>query len=164
MRVHHYHAGHVQSELAFARPRAPLAAIVHEHVGWIDPSSVPICLRELPSGNIPLIIYVHGSVGGYDAFAAGLHDAATIVRSHGPASGVQANLTALGARLLFNRPLKDFTNRPQERGSHNTQHDSARTRLVSSLIVRSGQNRREAFAARPCQISRDRVIRRHYCE
>ena len=68
-------------------------------------------MRELPSGNIPLIIYFQGNVEGRDAFTAGLHETAAIVRSCGPASGVQANLTALGARLLYHRPLVDFTNR-----------------------------------------------------
>ncbi len=100
----------MQFELAFARPPASLGGIAREYVGWIDRSQAPVCLREVPSGNIPLIIYFQGHVDGREAFIAGLHESATIVRSCGPASGVQANLTALGARLLFNRPLVDFTN------------------------------------------------------
>ena len=55
MRVNQYRAGDVQFELAFATPPPALAGITREYVGWIDRSSASVCLREVPSANIPLI-------------------------------------------------------------------------------------------------------------
>jgi AraC-like DNA-binding protein len=42
---------------------------------------------------------------------AGLHDVFTTSESAGPNFGVQIDLTALGARLLYGRPLEEFANR-----------------------------------------------------
>ena len=100
----------MQFELASAAPAATLTGLVREYVGWFDWSSTPTSLRELPSGDIPLIIYFDGRPSGREAFTAGLHDAAVIATLTGPAGGVQANLTALGARLFFDRPLAGLTN------------------------------------------------------
>lgn len=100
----------MEFELAFAAPPAPLAGFVRDYTGWIDRSGAPVSMRALPSGNIPLIIYFEGRAGDHDAFTAGLHDTAAIVTSSGRAGGVQANLTTLGARLFFDRPLADFAN------------------------------------------------------
>jgi AraC-like DNA-binding protein len=111
VRVHHHQSEQLQFELAVAQPPASLTGLVREYVGWIDRSPSQLALRELPSGSIPLIIHFKGRVGGHDSFTAGLHDAATIVRSDQPTAGVQANFTALGACLFFNRPLADFSNR-----------------------------------------------------
>jgi AraC-like DNA-binding protein len=112
--IRRYVSAEMKFELAFAVPAAPLAGIVGEYSGWIDRSTTPVCLRELPCGTIPVIVYFDGRAGGpggHDAFTAGLHDKASLATSTGPASGVQANLTARGARLLFNRPLADLANR-----------------------------------------------------
>jgi AraC-like DNA-binding protein len=65
----------------------------------------------VPSGDVPLVILFQGKTDQRDIFTSGLHDSATIVKSDGPTAGVQANLTAVGARLFFNQPLCDFTNR-----------------------------------------------------
>jgi len=110
VRVQHYESAELQFELAVAAPPASLAGLVRQYTGWIDRSTVPVCLRELPSGHIPLIVYFDGRVGDGDAFTAGLHDTAALVTSAGPAAGVQADMTALGARLLFDRPLAGFRN------------------------------------------------------
>ena len=110
MRVHHHRSAELHFELAFAAPPAALAGVVRQYAGWIDQSTAPVCLRALPSGNIPLIIYFDGRVGDGDAFTAGLYDTATLVTSAGPAAGVQADMTTLGARLLFDRPVADFRN------------------------------------------------------
>jgi AraC-like DNA-binding protein len=103
----------MQFELASTAPSAALTGLVREYVGWFDWSSTPTSLRELPSGDIPLIVYFEGHPGGRDAFTAGLHDTAVIATFTGPVGGVQANLTALGARLFFDRPLANLTNRTE---------------------------------------------------
>ena len=112
-------------ELAFSAPHPNLCAYVREYVGGVERSAVPVCRRELPSGNIPLIINFDGVVRErkpngslasteHRIFTAGLHDAFTIVESSGPSHGIQINFTALGARLFFDRPLGEFANRTIE--------------------------------------------------
>lgn len=111
MRIHRHHSAELRFELAFAQPTPALAGVVRQYAGWIDWSPVQRGLRELPSGDVPLIILFQGKTNQYDIFTAGLHDSATIVKSDGPTAGVQANFTALGARRFFNQPLSAFTNR-----------------------------------------------------
>jgi AraC-like DNA-binding protein len=111
-------------ELAFAAPARDLTPYVGEYVGWLDCSSTAVMRRELPSGNIPLIINFRGRVrerkaaahgwSEHSSFAAGLHTAHTIVESSGPNEGLQVNFTALGARLFFDRPLAELTDRSVE--------------------------------------------------
>jgi AraC-like DNA-binding protein len=111
----------MQFEVAFAAPARGLAAYVREYVGWVDRSSAPVCRRELPSGNVPLIVNFGARVRERKAasvewiehgtFTAGLHDAYTVVESAGPNEGLQVNFTALGARLFYDRPLAGLANR-----------------------------------------------------
>jgi AraC-like DNA-binding protein len=110
----------MQFELAFAAPAMALRPYVREYVGWFDRSRTPSCRRELPSGNVPLIINFGSRVrerkagsdhwNAYGTFTAGLHEAFTVVESAGPNQGLQVNFTAVGARLFYDRPLSDFTN------------------------------------------------------
>ena len=95
-------------ELARSAPAAGLRSFVREYAGWIDYAGTTARLRELPSGNVPLIIHFEGTV--QSAFTAGLHETATVVESSGTGAGLQVTFTALGARLFFNRPLADLTN------------------------------------------------------
>jgi AraC-like DNA-binding protein len=111
----------MQFEVAFAAPARGLAAYVREYVGWVDRSSLPVRRRELPSGNVPLVINFGARVRERKAasaewtehgtFTAGLHDAYTLVESAGPSEGLQVDFTALGARLFYDRPLGDLSNR-----------------------------------------------------
>lgn len=112
-------------ELAFSAPDPSLCAYVRQYVGGFERASTPVCRRELPSGDIPLIINFDGIVrerksdgpsgwAEHKTFTAGLHDAFTIVESSGPSHGIQVNFTALGARLFYDRQLADFTNRTIE--------------------------------------------------
>jgi AraC-like DNA-binding protein len=111
MRVHRHHSAELRFELAFAPPAPALTRVVRQYAGWIDWSTVQRGLREVPSGDMPLVILFQGKTDRRDIFTSGLHDSATIVKSDGPTAGVQADLTAVGARLFFNQPLSDFTNR-----------------------------------------------------
>lgn len=114
----------MQFELAFAAPVRALRMYVREYVGWSDRSRTPARRRELPSGNVPLIINFGSRVrerkafsdhwSEYGTFTAGLHEAFTVVESAGPNLGIQVNFTAIGARLFYDRPLADFTNRTVE--------------------------------------------------
>lgn len=127
MRVHRHHSAELQFELAFAPPVPALAGVVRQYAGWIDWSTVQRGLREVPSGDVPIVILFQGKTDRRDIFTSGLHDSATIVKSDGPTAGVQANLTAVGARLFFNQPLNEFTNRTSKRP---VRHDESEPRLV----------------------------------
>ena len=43
-------------ELATAPPAAPLQPFAREYVGWAEDMAVPLCRRELPTEEVPLII------------------------------------------------------------------------------------------------------------
>jgi AraC-like DNA-binding protein len=109
-------------EMAFAAPHPVLRGHVREYIGWREDAAVPICRREMPSGNIPLIINFGAKVREYDArdrshwtdhgtFVAGQYQSFTLIETPGPGYGIQVNFTAPGARLFLDRPLSDFTNR-----------------------------------------------------
>ena len=75
------------------------------------------------STRIPLIINLgalyrfsdpDGSEHRIGSFAAGLHDRPTLVGSDGPQHCLQADLTPLGARRIFNLPMHQLTNRVVE--------------------------------------------------
>lgn len=113
-------APHAQVEMAWAAPARPLRPFVRGYVGWVDPSSVVSRRRQLPSGNVPLIVNFGARVRErkgrsarwreYGTFTAGLHDAFTITESAGPNRGIQINFSAIGARLFFDRPLGELAN------------------------------------------------------
>jgi AraC-like DNA-binding protein len=121
MRMIRHESPLMRFEIAFSQPSPELRGFVAEYVGWIDRSPTRGSMRELPSANIPLIIYFDARVRHYhlmqqshwaehSAFTAGLHDIPTLVESTGPGGGIQVNFTVLGARLFLARPLNDLTN------------------------------------------------------
>ena len=120
VRLVRYDAPHSHFEMACAAPARPLRPYVREYVGWFDASPAMSRRRQLPSGNVPLIITFGTRVRErkgrsdrwreYGTFTAGLHDAFTITESAGPNHGVQINFSAVGARLFFDRPLGELTN------------------------------------------------------
>ena len=84
--------------------------------------SAPLCRRELPSEEAPLIInfgapfhlFTPGGVRrdrDLASFITGAYDTYQLVESAGASSGVQVNFTLLGIRLLVGRPIEDMTNR-----------------------------------------------------
>jgi hypothetical protein len=56
----------------------------------------------------------------------------TLVKSTGPSQGIQVNFTAIGARLFYDRPLVDFTNRSVE---IENVFGSAADRLLATSIL-----------------------------
>jgi len=136
----------MQFELAFAAPHEALRLYVREYVGWFERSTTKVCRRELPSGEVPLIINfgtrVRERKGGssgewhdYGTFTAGLHEAFTTVTADGPGHGMQVNFTAIGASLFYGRPLADLTNRTVELVDV---LGSAATSLIARLYETSG--------------------------
>lgn len=108
-------------EFATAQPMAALRPFAREFVGWNEALAVPLCRRELPTEEVPLIINFgapfhlfapgsHRRAAEVRSLVTGAYDTYQIVESRGPSSGVQVNLTLLGMRLLVGRPIEDMTN------------------------------------------------------
>jgi AraC-like DNA-binding protein len=83
--------------------------------------TVPLCRRELPTDEVPVIfnfgppirVYAAGDSQNFadlGSFATGAYDRFVRVGSSGPSGGIQVNFTILGARLFLNRPLDDLKN------------------------------------------------------
>lgn len=108
-------------ELAEREPAVSLRRYVKRYTAWLDRGARVVPRRHLPSGLIPLIINFdadvrirRGDTAGWTrhrVFTAGLQDVFTTSESAGPNLGVQVDLTALGARLFYDRPLEAFANR-----------------------------------------------------
>ena len=108
-------------ELAEREPAGPLRRYVRRYTAWFDYGTRTVQRRHLPSGLIPLIINFDADVrlrrglsagwSRHRTFTAGLHDVFTTSESAGRNFGVQIDLTALGARLLYGQPLEEFANR-----------------------------------------------------
>jgi AraC-like DNA-binding protein len=123
-RIVRHDSASLRCEIAFAAPHPRLQPYVREYVGGYEDSVVPICRREVPSGIVPVIFTFAGRIRELDpgsdtwtergTFTAGLHDTFALVQSTGPSHGLQVNFTALGARLFFQQPLHDLTNRTVE--------------------------------------------------
>ena len=112
-------------EMVRGAPHASLRSHVREYVGWFEHFAVPICRREVPTEEIPLIINFGSPVRLFDAgdpsrwtdygsFTTGAYDSYVLVGSTGPSGGIQVNLSILGARLFIGRPLRDLRNRAIE--------------------------------------------------
>jgi len=108
-------------ELATAPPAAALRPFAREYVGWNEQVSAPLCRRELPTEEAPLIInfgapfhlFAPGDSRRHldlASFVTGAYDTYQLVESVGASSGVQVNFTLLGIRLLVGRPIEDMTN------------------------------------------------------
>ena len=108
-------------ELAKASPAEPLRPFAREYVGWMERFAVPVCRRELPADEAPLIInfgapfrlFKPGALQrdvDLTSFVTGAYDTYQVVESVGATSGVQVNFTLLGIRLIVGRPIEDMKN------------------------------------------------------
>jgi len=103
------------------QPAVALRGLVRQYAGWFEHMAAPLCRRELPTDEIPVIISFGEPIRVYDAgdshryrdlgsFATGAYDTYVRVLSSGPCGGIQINFTILGARLFLARPLTDLYN------------------------------------------------------
>ncbi|WP_240481143.1 helix-turn-helix domain-containing protein [Sandaracinus amylolyticus] len=108
-------------ELAVRAPSPRIAPYTGSLMGYDERTASPLRRRELPGPRVVLIfelgapIRVISRPGGGDrfagGFAAGLHDAHTLCDHDGHQRGIQVDLTPLGARKLFGRPMSELTSR-----------------------------------------------------
>jgi AraC-like DNA-binding protein len=111
-----------QWEMVLGAPHPSLRSHVREYVGWFEHFAVPLCRREVPTEDIPVIINFGAPVRVFEAqnpsrwtdygsFTTGAYDSYVLVATAGPSGGVQVNLSILGARLFLGRPLRELKNR-----------------------------------------------------
>ena len=104
-------------------PHPALRPHVREYVGGFEYLANPLCRRELPTEEVPVIFSFGAPVRVYDAgdseryadllhFATGAYDSYVRVgTTTGASGGVQINFTILGARLFLGLPLEAMRNR-----------------------------------------------------
>ena len=92
-----------------------LRGLVRNYTGYAERSSQPLCRREVPSGDVTLILSPGSQLrlpdGRHTSFVAALHESHTLVEHDGSQEGIEVRLTPLGARALFGLPMHELTNR-----------------------------------------------------
>ena len=97
-----------------------LSSFVHGLYGYVERSPVLLRRRELPAPQLVVIFQIGQPIRIFDSgqetansgspmsFTAGINDRFTITEYRGEQSGVQLNLTPIGARLLFDLPMNEL--------------------------------------------------------
>jgi AraC-like DNA-binding protein len=96
---------------------APLRGFVSAYIGYDEWSAQPLCRREVPSGDVTLILSPDSELRLPDrhvSFVAALGDTYTLVEHSGRQRGVEVRLTPLGAHALFGLPMHELANRAVE--------------------------------------------------
>lgn len=95
-----------------------LRGLVRNYTGYVERSAEPLCRREVPSGDVTLILSPGSKLslpdGRHTSFLAALHDSHTLVEHDGFQEGIEVRLTPLGARAVFGLPMHELTNRVVE--------------------------------------------------
>lgn len=118
------HAGGSRWEMATRVPSERLQPYIHgEYVGYTERTDTPSRRREFAVPFVvlilefgpPICVVPHGDprlgarhTGG---FVGGLDDSFAVCEHDGFQQGVQVNLTAIGARLLFGIPMSELSGR-----------------------------------------------------
>ena len=109
-------------EIATRAPAAALAGLVRGYVGYTEHAAHAVRRLQVPFSGLPLIVSFGPTIdvapaGGPEhgrrvtSFLAGLHDHAVVTAYEGPQAGVQADLTPLGAAVLFSGLAAAVANR-----------------------------------------------------
>lgn len=110
-------------ELASRAPRAELSGCVASLEGYVERRDAPLHRRELPGTRVVVILELGpplavGAAGQplvpssrEGSFVVGVRSAAVLTAHRGYQEGVQLNLTALGAHVLFGVPMFELSER-----------------------------------------------------
>jgi AraC-like DNA-binding protein len=110
-----------QWELVTSVPDVRLRGLVRRYQGYVEWVSSGVRRRELPNGDVPLILNfgppfaiveadAPGTPRHVSSFMAGLYDRWTIAGSTGPSHCLQVDLTPLGAARVLHQPLGALAN------------------------------------------------------
>jgi len=119
-RVYRQDGPTVAWEIALRPPAPPLRPYCREYTGYRERCAGPSLRREIGAARVVFIIELgtpvrvsgprRGGVRSFPGgFVAGLHDGFAQVAHDGEQSGVQIDLSPVGARLLFGVPLNELT-------------------------------------------------------
>ena len=115
--------GPVASESAWAAPAGPLRGMIGWYSGYRQDGVPPARHRGLPSPYLTLIITLDDPLtvarhpspadrpGDYRTLLGGLHTTPALITHPGRQSGVQVQLSPLGARALLGRPAGELAGR-----------------------------------------------------
>lgn len=107
-------------EYATRAPRPALRPYIRDYCGYVESAPGLVRRLEYPGPQVVVIIELDAPVRVYDAgqlrtstrypggFVAGLDDQFTLVEHRGTQRGLQVNLTPLGGRLFFDRPMSEL--------------------------------------------------------
>jgi AraC-like DNA-binding protein len=106
-------------------PHPELALQVRGYNGYFESSSQPVRRRELPSGEVALIISLGPQwrsidpvtgvpIGALRTFIAGLDDTYSLVDSETAGAAIQVDFTPIGARQLLQLPMHLVSKRTTE--------------------------------------------------
>ena len=118
MQVSRHETPELSWEMVTRDAAAPLRGLVRNYTGYVERSAEPLCRREVPSGDVTLILSPGSALslpdGRHTSFLAALHESHTLVEHDGHQEGVEVRLTPLGARALFGLPMHELSNRVVE--------------------------------------------------
>jgi AraC-like DNA-binding protein len=115
MEVSRHETPELSWEMVTRNAAAPLRGLVRNYTGYVERSAEPLCRREVPSGDVTLILSPGSALslpdGRHTSFLAALHESHTLVEHDGHQEGVEVRLTPLGARALLGLPMHELSNR-----------------------------------------------------
>jgi AraC-like DNA-binding protein len=121
--VARHESAELQWEMAARDAHPRLTGHVRDYTGYTERSAGPLCRREVPSGDVTLILSPSSNLKlpdtsgasrppeSHTSFVAALHDRYSLVEHGGFQEGVEVHLTPLGAYALFGLPMHELSNR-----------------------------------------------------
>lgn len=105
-----------------ARPPGPgLQGLVRGYTGYVERTPAPLRRRELPSGDVVLIVSFGPQIRlpragdvSRTSFVAGLHQSVAVTEHGGEQHGVQINLSPTAAGMLLGVPMGEVADRVVE--------------------------------------------------
>ena len=126
MQVARHESPELSWEMVTREAAAPLRGHVRNYTGYVEHTAEPLVRREVPTGDVTLIISPDTELRLPDvrdgarpaarrrSFVAALHDTYALVEHDGYQHGIEVRLTPLGAHALFGLSMHELTNRVVE--------------------------------------------------
>ena len=123
MQVARHDSPELSWEMVTREAAVPLRGHVRNYTGYVERTAEPLVRREVPTGDVTLIISPDAELRLPDvrdgarpparlrSFVAALHDTYALVEHDGYQHGIQVRVTPLGAHALFGLSMHELTNR-----------------------------------------------------